>query len=68
MRLFTALLLIALSASPVLADSAAIPAAPKEWGAFIRGGLIAAGLYILAMIAGRLLIAWRQRKAKSSSN
>ena len=68
MNLLTALFVIALAASPALADSAAIPAAPKDWGVYIRGGLIAAGLYILALIAGRLWIAWRQRRAKSSGN
>jgi hypothetical protein len=68
MRLFTVLFVIALATSPALADSAAIPAVPKDWGTFIRGGLIAAGLYILALIAGRLWIAWRQRRAKSSGN
>jgi hypothetical protein len=63
-----ALLAIALAASPALADSASIPAAPKDWGAFIRGGLIAAGLFVLANIAGRLWIAWRQRRTKSRGN
>ena len=60
---------VVLAASSALADSAtAIPETPRDWGTFIRGGLIAAGLYILAMIAGRLWIAWRQRKAKSSGD
>ena len=49
---------------PVFADSAAnIPATPPSWSTFIRGGLIAAGLFIAANIAGRLWIAWRQRQA-----
>ena len=59
---------VVLAASSALADSTAIPAEPRDWGAFIRAGLIAAGLYILANIAGRLWIAWRQRRAKSSGN
>jgi hypothetical protein len=68
MRLIAALLSIAMATSPALADSASIPAAPKDWGAFIRGGLIAAGFYVLANIAGRLWIAWRQRRTKSPGN
>ncbi len=67
-RLSAPLFALALAASPALADSASIPATPRDWGVFIRGGLVAAGLYILAMIAGRLWIAWRQRRAKSSGN
>jgi hypothetical protein len=50
---------------PVFADSASnIPAIPPSWATFIRGGAIAAGLYITATIAGRLWIAWRQRQAE----
>jgi hypothetical protein len=45
------------------ADSAAnIPATPPNWPAFIRGGLIAAGLWFAANIAGRLWIRYRQRR------
>ncbi len=57
-----ALILLAL---PALADSAAgIPATPPSWLGFIRGGAIAAGLFIAANIAGRLWIAWRRRQAE----
>ena len=53
------------SVSTAFADSTAgIPAAPKDWGVFIRGGLIAAGLWFAATVAGRLWITWRQRKVK----
>jgi len=45
------------------ADSAAsVPAAPPSWPAFIRGGLIAAGLWFAANIAGQLWIRYRQRR------
>jgi hypothetical protein len=45
------------------ADSAAsIPAIPPSWPAFIRGGLIAAGLWFAANIAGQLWIRYRQRR------
>ena len=66
-RLFAALLaFILVDSSSALADSTAgIPAAPKDWGVFIRNGLIAAGLWFAATIAGRLWITWRQRKAKT---
>ena len=69
-KLALALLTLALAdASTAFADSAAgIPAAPKDWGVFIRNGLIAAGLWFAAMIAGRLWIAWRQRKANRPGN
>jgi hypothetical protein len=65
-RFAAAVLAFALTdASMALADSTSgIPAAPKDWGVFIRNGLIAAGLWFAAMVAGRLWIAWRQRKAK----
>ena len=54
---------LGLLAFPVFADSAAsIPATPQNWGTFIRGGAIAAGLFLVANIAGRLFIAWRQRR------
>ena len=50
---------------PVFADSASnIPATPPNWLTFIRGGAIAAGLFLAASIAGRLWIAWRQRQAQ----
>ena len=67
-RFATALLAFILAdVSTAFADSASgIPAAPKDWGVFIRNGLIAAGLWFAAMIAGRLWIAWRQRKVKPS--
>jgi hypothetical protein len=66
-RLFAALLTFTLlNVSVALADSTSdAPAAPKDWGVFIRGGLIAAGLWFAATVAGRLWIAWRQRKAKT---
>jgi hypothetical protein len=64
-KLAMALLLTLADVSLAFADSAAgIPAAPKDWGVFIRNGLIAAGLWFVATIAGRLWITWRQRKAK----
>lgn len=57
-----ALVLVSL---PAFADSAAsIPATPQSWWTFIRGGAIAAGLFLAANIAGRLWIAWRQRQAE----
>ncbi len=53
----------ALLCAPAFADSSAnAPATPAAWGTFIRGGLIAAGLFLAANIAGRLFIAWRQRR------
>jgi hypothetical protein len=58
-------IVLALLALPAFADSAAnIPATPPSWAVFIRGGLVAAGLFIAANIAGRLWIAWRQRQAE----
>ena len=55
---------LALLCLPALADSAtSIPATPPNWLTFIRGGAIAAGLFLAANIAGRLWIAWRQRQA-----
>jgi len=54
---------LGLFAFPAFADSAAsIPATPPSWAAFIRGGLIAAGLFLAANVAGGLFIAWRQRQ------
>jgi len=53
----------ALFCLPAFADSAAsIPATPPSWATFIRGGLIAAGLFLVANLAGGLFIAWRQRR------
>ncbi|HEX3066745.1 MAG TPA: hypothetical protein VHQ39_14740 [Dongiaceae bacterium] len=69
-RFFAALLAFTLiDATMAFADSTTgIPAAPKDWGVFIRGGLIAAGLWFAATVAGRLWITWRQRKTKPTTD
>lgn len=64
-KAFYAATLLALLSLPAFADSAtSIPATPPSWPTFIRGGLIAAGLFLAANIAGRLWISWRQRQAE----
>jgi hypothetical protein len=64
-RIATAMAIAIILALPVaaLADTTTgIPATPPSWPAFIRGGLIAAGLWFAANIAGQLWIRYRQRR------
>ena len=46
------------------ASAAASTGAPTDWGGFLRGGLIAAGLWIVANLAGHLWIRNRSNRAK----